>query len=170
MTQLYYDEVPFAEGSLQLLASTRGLVFIGSPNESLSEANRYIDNPQAVAKAIKDAAVTKPYVALLTQYLDGQLTDFDSVKIDNLTVGTQLQRDVWSALRMIPYGMTCDYSTIAQNIGKPTAIRAVASAVAKNPVLIVTPCHRVLRKDGSMGGYRGGLAMKEILLKLEQQA
>ncbi|GEK29475.1 methylated-DNA--[protein]-cysteine S-methyltransferase [Furfurilactobacillus siliginis] len=169
MTQLYYDTVPFEDGLLQLLASSKGIVFIGSPNESVSEANTYIDDPLAVANAIKDTSITEPYIKLLTQYLSGQTTDFDTIRIDNLTVGTQLQRDVWTALRMIPYGMTCDYSTIAQNIGKPTAIRAVASAVAKNPVLIVTPCHRVIRKDGGMGGYRGGLPMKKALLKLEQR-
>jgi AraC family transcriptional regulator of adaptative response/methylated-DNA-[protein]-cysteine methyltransferase len=74
---------------------------------------------------------------------------------------------VWEELRRIPFGETATYSDIAQRIGKPDAVRAVASACARNPVSLLTPCHRVLRKEGSLGGYRWGLDRKRRLLAME---
>jgi AraC family transcriptional regulator of adaptative response/methylated-DNA-[protein]-cysteine methyltransferase len=80
---------------------------------------------------------------------------------------TAFQRQVWEALRKIPAGTTLSYSGLAQRIGRPRAVRAVASAVASNPVAIVIPCHRVIREDGSPGGYRWGEERKSILLSAE---
>ena len=81
---------------------------------------------------------------------------------------TEFQRQVWTQLLKIPYGETRTYSEIATAIGRPKAIRAVATAIAKNPLLIVIPCHRVIGKDGQLRGYRGGEAMKERLLTIEK--
>jgi len=81
--------------------------------------------------------------------------------------GTAFQIRVWEALRKIPSGRTTTYSAMAETIGAATAVRAVASAIAANPVALVVPCHRVIRKDGSLGGYRWGLATKEALLHSE---
>ena len=81
--------------------------------------------------------------------------------------GTPFQLDVWNALRQIPYGHTVSYSEIAQAIGRPTAVRAVAQAIGKNPCLIAVPCHRVLGKDGSLTGFSAGLPWKKYLLSLE---
>jgi AraC family transcriptional regulator of adaptative response/methylated-DNA-[protein]-cysteine methyltransferase len=80
---------------------------------------------------------------------------------------TAFQARVWEELRRIPFGETATYSDIAQRIGKPDAVRAVASACARNPVSLLTPCHRVLRKEGSLGGYRWGLDRKRRLLAME---
>ena len=81
---------------------------------------------------------------------------------------TAFQRRVWEALRRIPRGETRTYSQIAQEIGQPTAVRAVARACATNPVAIVVPCHRVIGSDGSMAGYRWGVERKKKLLEIEK--
>ena len=83
--------------------------------------------------------------------------------------GTKFQVKVWRYLKKIPVGSTKTYSQVAKAIGKPLAVRAVANAIAKNPYPTQIPCHRVIRSDGSLGGYsaRGGLKTKKKLLKTE---
>ena len=83
--------------------------------------------------------------------------------------GTKFQVKVWRYLKKIPVGSTKTYSQVAKAIGKPLAVRAVANAIAKNPYPTQIPCHRVIRSDGSLGGYsaRGGLKTKKKLLKIE---
>ena len=83
--------------------------------------------------------------------------------------GTKFQLKVWSYLRKIPRGSVKTYSQVANGIGKPLAVRAVANAIGKNPYPPKIPCHRVIRSDGSLGGYsgKGGIKSKEILLKKE---
>ena len=83
---------------------------------------------------------------------------------------TAFQRQVWEALKAIPYGSTKSYSAIAKQIGQPKAVRAVARACATNPVALVIPCHRVVRADQSLGGYRWGIERKKSLLEKESQA
>jgi len=84
--------------------------------------------------------------------------------------GTPFQLKVWQQLLKIPYAATTTYTAIAQQIGKPKATRAVGSAIGKNPLAILIPCHRVLRKDQKIGGYAWGVEMKEQLLKAEKVA
>jgi AraC family transcriptional regulator of adaptative response/methylated-DNA-[protein]-cysteine methyltransferase len=81
---------------------------------------------------------------------------------------TAFQRRVWTYLQKIPFGGTRSYGEVAKAIGRPTAVRAVARACATNPVAVVIPCHRVVREDGSMGGYRWGIERKKTLLEMEQ--
>ena len=84
-------------------------------------------------------------------------------------IGTEFQLKVWSYLRKIPRGSVRTYSQVAKDIGKPLAIRAVANAIGKNPYAPKIPCHRVIRSDGSLGGYsgKGGVKTKRFLLKKE---
>lgn len=82
-------------------------------------------------------------------------------------LGTEFQIAVWQALLQIPRGTTVSYAQIAQQIGRPLAVRAVGSAVGSNPVSLIVPCHRVVRADGSLGGYFWGLELKNRLLKDE---
>ena len=82
--------------------------------------------------------------------------------------GTEFQRRVWTALRSIPYGSTRSYEEVAESLGNARAYRAVARACATNPVSLLIPCHRVLRKDGSLGGYRWGLERKRALIMREK--
>jgi AraC family transcriptional regulator of adaptative response/methylated-DNA-[protein]-cysteine methyltransferase len=83
---------------------------------------------------------------------------------------TAFQRRVWEELCKVPRGQTRTYTQIAEALGRPTATRAVARACATNPVSIVVPCHRILRRDGSLGGYRWGLHRKKELLRREREA
>jgi AraC family transcriptional regulator of adaptative response/methylated-DNA-[protein]-cysteine methyltransferase len=91
----------------------------------------------------------------------------DSVPVD--LIGTAFQQRVWNALRKIPRGETRSYRQIAAAIGAPQAVRAVGTACGNNPVAVVVPCHRVLREDGALGGYRWGLERKQQLLSRERQ-
>ena len=98
----------------------------------------------------------------LAAYFDGDLHAFDDVPED--VAGTAFERAVWSALRQIPVGATWSYRDLADRVGNPAACRAVGSANGRNPVAIVVPCHRVIRGDGTLGGYAGGLDRKKRLL------
>ncbi len=86
-----------------------------------------------------------------------------------MTKNTKFQRKVWKYLTKIPSGEVKTYAQVAKAIGKPLAVRAVANAIGKNPFPVSIPCHRVIRSDGSLGGYsgKGGVKMKRILLKKE---
>lgn len=102
----------------------------------------------------------------LHEYFDGKRKNFE---LDILyTSGTDFQRKVWDALRDIPYGETVSYSDIAKKAGNPKAVRAAATAVGKNPLLIVNPCHRVIRADGKIGNFAYGEEMKKNLILLEK--
>ena len=83
--------------------------------------------------------------------------------------GTEFQMNVWNALSEIPVGSTATYAQIAQKVGKPKAVRAVGTAIGANPVAWLIPCHRVLRTDGSLGGYRWGLELKVKMLEREKE-
>jgi methylated-DNA-[protein]-cysteine S-methyltransferase len=101
----------------------------------------------------------------LRAYFAGELLALDGLAVN--AGGTSFQRKVWAALRDIPPGRTASYSEIAQDIGSPRAVRAVGAANGSNPVSIVVPCHRVIRADGSLCGYGGGLERKRWLLQHE---
>jgi len=107
------------------------------------------------------------WVRDLVQHLEGALPDL-SLPLD--VRATAFQRRVWEELQKIPYGSTRSYAQVAQAIGRPTAVRAVARACATNPVALVIPCHRVIREDQSLGGYRWGLERKRKLLTQERLA
>lgn len=81
--------------------------------------------------------------------------------------GTAFQQKVWEALRQIPFGKTVSYRDVAHTIGQPTAIRAVASAIARNPIAVVIPCHRVVHSNGSLGQYHWGAQLKKRLIQWE---
>ena len=104
------------------------------------------------------------WVAGLQDYLSGAQPHLD-LPLD--VRATAFQRRVWAALQAIPYGSTRSYSEVAQAIGQPTAVRAVARACATNPAALVIPCHRVVREDGGLGGYRWGMERKQALLAQE---
>lgn len=104
--------------------------------------------------------------AQLSAYFERRLFRFD---LPFLFVGTAFQMQVWSALRTIPYGETITYAELAEQIGRPKAVRAVGSANGKNPLPIFFPCHRVIGKNGDLTGYTGGLYIKKILLDIERQ-
>jgi AraC family transcriptional regulator of adaptative response/methylated-DNA-[protein]-cysteine methyltransferase len=103
----------------------------------------------------------------LRQYFDGQLAEFRTPCAFH---GTAFERDVWHLLQTIPAGQTRSYSQIAQELGRPSAVRAVARANGANQLAILVPCHRVLSADGSLTGYGGGLWRKQRLIEIEADA
>lgn len=161
MKTIYYQTYSIQQHTYILAASQKGLVFVGSSDGNLSELIKFYPDALLLAKPLPDN-----YSKQLAEYLTGTRQSFDlSLDIS----GTAFQEQVWQALQQIPYGTTTDYSQIAKTIGKTKAVRAVGSAIGKNPVLMVIPCHRVLTKQHQLGGYRGGLAMKQALLDLERK-
>jgi methylated-DNA-[protein]-cysteine S-methyltransferase len=104
----------------------------------------------------------------LRRYLNGETDDFD----DRLDFGdtTGFQQQVWRLVRNIPRGEMRSYGWVADQLGLPGAARAVGQALARNPVPLVVPCHRVIRGDGRLGGFGGGLEVKKFLLDLERAA
>ncbi|MGC2726103.1 MAG: methylated-DNA--[protein]-cysteine S-methyltransferase, partial [Candidatus Acidiferrales bacterium] len=106
------------------------------------------------------------WVEKILEHLRGREPNLD---LPTDVQATAFQRRVWEELRKIPYGTTRTYSQVARAIGKPQAIRAVARACATNPVSVVVPCHRVVRQDGDLAGYRWGVDLKESLLKQESE-
>lgn len=117
-----------------------------------------------VRESVDDDSIVSEAVRQLHEYLDGRRREF-TVPLN--PGGTAFQRTVWDALRGIPYGSTTTYSQVAAAIGRPTAVRAVATAIAANPLSILIPCHRVLPANGSTGHYAGHPAAKRHLLRLE---
>jgi O-6-methylguanine DNA methyltransferase len=101
-------------------------------------------------------------------YLNGLRADLNGVPLDGVEIGgTPFQRAVWAAARAIPAGEVRTYAEIARIVGRPGAARAVGQALGANPVPLLVPCHRVVASDGGLGGFTGGLGLKERLLALE---
>lgn len=122
---------------------------------------------QRPANAIEKATPILTLAAQqLEEYFHGLRRDFSIPVKAN---GTQFQQQVWQVLTHIPYGMTHTYKELAEAIGKPKASRAVGNACNRNPLPIVIPCHRVIGSSGSLTGYAGGLELKAMLLKMEEE-
>lgn len=113
---------------------------------------------------VLETAVLQEAARQLNDYLSGRLTTF-SLPLE--PDGTVFMKQVWHSLCEIPYGQTASYKSIAVKIGKPGAARAVGLANNRNPIPLFIPCHRVIGTNGALVGYRGGLALKDQLLKLE---
>jgi methylated-DNA-[protein]-cysteine S-methyltransferase len=112
----------------------------------------------------RDRGALREPAEQLEAYFAGELRDFD---LPLAPQGTPFQREVWSALRGIPYGSTISYGELAASVGRPHAARAVGAANGRNPIAVVIPCHRVIGASGALTGYGGGLGRKRLLLDLE---
>jgi len=126
-------------------------------------------SPRAGIHAVTDSHLptfASTTFTLLHTYFHGTPTSFSTIPLD-IAPATPFQHSVWKACRLIPWGTTRSYRWIAHLIGKPRAARAVGTALGKNPVPIIIPCHRVLRTDGSLAGFSAGLSRKRTLLHLE---
>ena len=109
---------------------------------------------------------TDKIIGQINEYLDSKRKEFSIYDLCKAE-GTNFQQKVWQELLNIPYGQTKTYKDIAKNIGNEKAVRAVATAIGKNPLMIITPCHRVIGSDGKMHGYAYGINLKKKLLDLE---
>lgn len=155
-----------ALGKVLVAATARGVsaVYLGGEAQPLERALK-AEYPNAALR--RGANSLGHWVRAIVKHLDGGERRLD---LPTDVEATAFQRRVWEELRKIPYGATRTYSQVARAIGQPAAVRAVARACAMNPVSIVVPCHRVVREDGALAGYRWGLDRKKALLEHEQRA
>jgi AraC family transcriptional regulator of adaptative response/methylated-DNA-[protein]-cysteine methyltransferase len=164
---LHYRHLTTPLGSMLAMAEASGVVLL-----------EFCDRP-ALPRELEDLRHNHGYAAVpgdhlhlrtledeLPRYFGGRLTAF-SVPI--CAPGSAFDKGVWQALSGIPYGAIRTYAQLAQSLGRPTAVRAVAGANGRNRLAILLPCHRVVASDGGLGGYGGGMARKAFLLKLERQ-
>ena len=142
-----------------------GILRIVQRGDAISSILRTSENPGDEYEENETSLLSETY-RQLQEYFAGTRKEFS---LPLAPEGTEFQQKAWKALTEIPYGETISYGEEAQRLGCKCA-RAVGQANGRNPIVIVIPCHRVIRGDGSIGGYSGGLDMKEFLLELEQKA
>jgi len=161
-----YTIAPCSLGRVLVAATERGIsaVYLGDRDANLAAALRK-EYPRAEIRC--GSGEHSKWVHEIVRHLAGSNPGLD---LPTDVVATAFQRRVWEALRSIPIGTTRTYSEVARSIGQPSAVRAVAHACATNPAAIVVPCHRVVRTDGTLGGYRWGLGRKKSLLEQEKAA
>jgi AraC family transcriptional regulator of adaptative response/methylated-DNA-[protein]-cysteine methyltransferase len=161
--EIHYTIAPSPPGRLLVAGTTRGVsaIYLGDSDAQLTATLRR-EYPEA--QISRSPARVSRWVRQIVRHLGGRQPQLD-LPLD--IQGTAFQRRVWEALRRIPYGETRSYTDVARELGRPQARRAVARACATNPVSLVIPCHRVVRSDGGLGGYGGGIARKRALLDRE---
>lgn len=154
---IFYSYMDTPIGKLLLAASESGLRFVSfrgkMPPHKKDQV--WVESREALTTYEKE----------LDAYFQGQLREF-RCKLD--LEGTEFQKKCWNALLTIPYGKTRSYAEIARQIGSPRSFRAVGQANHYNPIPIIVPCHRVITSSGALGGFGGGLSLKQKLLELEQ--
>ncbi len=148
-------------GTLVVGATDRGVCFVGLGEEALSGLRH--DRPGAAL--VEDVGGLRDLAGPILEYLEGGGRT-PELPLD--LSGTEFQHRVWAALRAIPYGRTRTYRELASELGSAAHVRAVGRACAINPASLVVPCHRVVRLDGGLAGYRWGLHRKRALLDLER--
>jgi AraC family transcriptional regulator of adaptative response/methylated-DNA-[protein]-cysteine methyltransferase len=169
--RIRYAIVASPLGRLLVGATDRGIsaLYLGESEASLRAALR-AEYPRAELQRDGGGRATHlprglgKWVTRILAHLRGREPHLD---LPTDVQATAFQRRVWEELRRIPYGATKTYSEVARAIGRPAAVRAVARACATNPVSVVVPCHRVVREDGNLAGYRWGIGRKRALLEKE---
>jgi AraC family transcriptional regulator, regulatory protein of adaptative response / methylated-DNA-[protein]-cysteine methyltransferase len=163
--EITYAVTDSAIGRLLIGATSRGVcaISLGDNDADLAAVLRD-EYPEAVIR--RDDAAFPEWVTPIVRHLAGEQADLH-VPVD--VRATDFQDRVWAELRAIPYGTTRTYRQVAEALGEPMAFRAVGHACATNPVAVVIPCHRVVRADGGLGGYRWGLQRKRALLSREKE-
>jgi methylated-DNA-[protein]-cysteine S-methyltransferase len=146
----FYDTLESPVGTLYLVFSGKILkeIFFKKPNEIIRKG----EAPLLIKKELKE-------------YFEDGREEFTQ-KIGFMK-GTEFDRQVWLALKEVPYGETRTYKWLAEKVGKPAACRAVGQALSRNPIPILLPCHRIIESDGSIGGYSAGVDIKRRLLEIE---
>jgi methylated-DNA-[protein]-cysteine S-methyltransferase len=161
--ELRYALVKTKAGWLGISGSAAGLRRLILPQASPQAVLSMLDN--CLIGATPDISLFGALSQRLKRYFEGETVTFPD-KLD-LAEATSFQSAVWQVTRSIPYGETRSYTWVAQQIGMPQASRVVGQALAKNPLPIVVPCHRVIGKQGNLCGFRDGLEMKYHLLQME---
>lgn len=157
---MHYCYIETSIGPLLIAGDESAVRYIGLPKDGRPEKAPAGWTESAARGALAEA------VRQLREYFAGKRTEFD---LPLAPEGTAFQKSVWRRLQEIPYGETISYGELARRVGNPKASRAVGSANGKNKLPIVIPCHRVIAGDNTLGGFGGGLPMKEKLLGLERR-
>lgn len=160
---LRHATVPTSLGLALVVRSATGLrlVTLGDDAQTLTAD---FERRFPAARLVADPAGLADELAAVAAFIDHPEAGLTQPLDDR---GTDLQQTVWAALRAIPTGQTASYAEVARAIGRPTAARAVAQACGANPLAVITPCHRVVRADGGLSGYRWGVERKAALLARE---
>ena len=148
--------------------SPLGIILVATSEHGLTHVSfQEGTNPVLPHKSwAKDHTSLQPAIEQIRDYFYGELKTFDLPLSPN---GTDFQKKVWAALNTIPCGETTTYGDLAKQLNDPTATRAIASANAKNPLLLIVPCHRVIGNKGDLRGYADGLDIKAALLQHEEK-
>lgn len=154
----------FGGRRLYLMATSEGLCRITWPGEDFEALTAWRDKHKPGAELREAPERLAGAVHQLEEYLRGERKRFE-LPLD--LKGTDFQLAVWGALQRIPFGAAISYSELAERLGRPKAVRAAGAANGCNPLPLIVPCHRVIGKNGSLTGFRGGLSAKETLLRLE---
>jgi len=160
-----YAIVKCSMGALLVATTVKGVCSV-KLGDSKSTLESDLKREFPAAECLRDETRLSPAVQAVVDHLEGKTPHID-LPLD--IQATAFQRQVWEQLRAIPLGQTASYSDVARAIGQQRAVRAVARACATNPVALVIPCHRVIREDKSLGGYRWGLERKKKLLEQESR-
>lgn len=169
------EKVPIKKIKIQYYQSPCGELVLGEYNLQLCLCDWYTKpcaqrNMQRLRRYFNAEFVEEPSSAIqlaemqLDEYFKGHLKEFS---VPQLMVGTDFQKSVWQALLDIPYGETRTYKQIAERIGCPKGVRAVAQAIGANRLAVVVPCHRVIGSNNNLTGFAGGLEAKKMLLDIE---
>ena len=161
--KIAYTIAPSLLGKVLVAGTDRGVsaVYLGDEERPLVAA---LQNEYPRAQIARSADSNLDWLKEILRRIEGHPPSID-LPLD--VQATAFQRRVWQELQKIPRGTTRTYTQVARALGKPNSVRAVARACATNPTSIVVPCHRVVRTDGALAGYRWGLQLKQKLLRLE---
>lgn len=165
-TIVFWDTFHFQTFRFYLAATCEGIVCMALPNESFQTFTQWIRKHLPETNMMENQKELAIYKDQLMEYFQGKRKVF-TCPLD--LHGTPFQKLVWQALREIPYGETRSYDEVAKLVQRPKAVRAIGAASGANPLPIFIPCHRVIGKNGTLTGYRGGLEMKSRLLHGEQK-
>jgi AraC family transcriptional regulator, regulatory protein of adaptative response / methylated-DNA-[protein]-cysteine methyltransferase len=165
--EIEYTIAECSLGKLLVGATEHGVcaVSLGDTDEELERALRTEYHAAHITRSSRDSERLGPWV----QMIAGQLEGREPVRLPVDVAASPFQQRVWQELRKIPYGTTRSYGQVAKAIGQPSAVRAVARACGANHVALVIPCHRVVREDGDLGGYKWGVERKKALLEGERR-
>jgi AraC family transcriptional regulator, regulatory protein of adaptative response / methylated-DNA-[protein]-cysteine methyltransferase len=172
MAQPSMETVKYVQGTTVLgeavaFTTSKGLCALRLlAEETLPQILKHMRGQFRDARFVEDQSLAKKIFGQIQGWLDGKKSA-GTVALD--LHGTEFQKRVWKELLRVPHGKTRSYTELAQRVGRPRAVRAVASACARNPVGLLVPCHRIVRQDGSLGGYYWGLENKRKLLEHEQK-
>jgi O-6-methylguanine DNA methyltransferase len=154
-------------GTMYAASTERGLSRVSWSQPGVRAFEEQLEQRFPGVPVIHDRDALEPVERQIVEYFEGERTGFD-LDVDLRSV-SDFDRRVLDVTARIPYGEVLPYAEVARRIGRPRASRAVGGALGRNPVAIVVPCHRVIRTDGSLGGYGGGVQYKKRLLGIEGQ-